>query len=57
MSGNRAWQLASATIEVTNEADNAIEAIINNIRNFFYKIINAFKLLLDKFDERILGNA
>lgn len=46
---------ASAVIEVTNAADNEIESIFKKIQQFFFDIINTFKLLIDKFNEKILG--
>lgn len=47
--------LASATLRVTNEADNEVESFIKKIQQFFYDIINTFKLLIDKFNEKVLG--
>ncbi len=47
--------LATTTVEITQDENNAIEAFFQKIIDFFNKIINTFKLLIDKFDEKILS--
>ncbi|MBQ3517876.1 MAG: phosphodiester glycosidase family protein [Clostridia bacterium] len=47
--------IASTTIEVTQDANNLLESFFQSIVDFFNKIINTFKLLIDKFDEKILS--
>ncbi len=47
--------IASATVEITEDANNLIESFFQSIVDFFNKIINTFKLLIDKFDEKILS--
>lgn len=47
--------LATTTIEITEEENNIVEAFFQSIIDFFNKIINTIKLLIDKFDEKILS--
>ncbi len=47
--------IASATITITNDADNIVETMFGSVMDIFYIIINMFKLLIDKFGEKVLG--
>lgn len=47
--------LGSATIYVTKDADSGAESLFKRIQQFFYNIINTFRLLIDKFNEKVLG--
>lgn len=47
--------LASVSIEVTEAENNLVESMFAQILDFFYSIINTFKLLIEKFNEKILG--
>lgn len=47
--------VATSVIRVTHSADNIFESLYNRIMQFFYNIINTIKLLIDKFDEKILS--